>query len=216
MEYENRHKKAFFIQTMIILSVSLVSFITALLTGMLKMAAISGVTLLFGLLKVRSLRRPRDVYRGTCSFVTAIILSLIFFMFTSPICSYFKFQYPFVRAIDGPRQGEAFIRELPKGASDYSYESMPTIMQGDGFHRLHFRAPAGYTEDLRKDCEADAITSFKASALETDADDIRFFYSELFNEHPDGMVYVFSYIPGNHAHFLFILIDRNDVYCYHQ
>ena len=216
MEYENRHKKAFFIQTMIILGISLTALTAALLTGMLTMAAVFAVTLLFGLLKVRSLNRPRDVYRGTGSFVTAIILSLIICSITSPVISCFKFQYPFVYRSKATYLTENYIDKIPKGASGYYFESMPTILQGDGFYRLQFRANMEDIEELKKKCEADAISSFRVSEPDPETDNIRIYYSHLFSDHPEGTVYVFSYQPGNHACFMFILIDGDFVYCCRQ
>ena len=216
MVYENRHKKLFFIQTVIILTISLTALLAALLTGMLTMAAVTAVTLLFGLLKVRSLFRPRYEYRGTGSFITAIMLSIFICTFTSPIISSFKFQYPFVQMIRGSHLKETYISELPKGATGYSFESMPSILQGDGFDRLRFRASDGYIEDLRNKCESESILSFKVSEPAPETDSIFLFYSELFSDHPEGMVYVFSLKPGNHARFMFIMIDGNQVFCYEQ
>ncbi len=216
MTYGSRHKKIFFVQTVIILVISLTAFLAALLTGMLTMAVISGVTLLFGLLKVRSLFRPREVYRGTGSFIAAIVLTFILCTFTSPIISYFKFQYPLVQKIRGQHLKETFIGELPKGATGYSYESMPSILQGDGFDRLKFRASGDYIEDLRKKCESESILSFKASEPDPEADSIYMYYSEVFEEHQEGTVYIFYLTSGSHARFMFIMIDGNQVFCYEQ
>ena len=113
---------------MIILAISVTALLAAFLTGMLTMAAVSAVTLLFGLLKVRSLFRPRELYRGTGSFITAIVLSIIICTFTSPIISSFKYQYPFVQMIRGSHLKDTYISELPKGATNYSFESMPSIL----------------------------------------------------------------------------------------
>ena len=57
MEQKNRHEKILFIQTMIILGIALIALIIFLLTGMLTAFAILVVTLLIGLLKVRSLKK---------------------------------------------------------------------------------------------------------------------------------------------------------------
>ena len=216
MGYKYRHKKIFFIQTVILLAISVTALLAAFLTGMLTMAAVSAVTLLFGLLKVRSLFRPREVYRGTGSFITAIMLSVFICTFTSPIISSFRFQYPFVQMIRGSHLKETYISELPKGATNYSFESMPSILQGDGFDRLRFNASAEYIEELRKKCESESILSFKVSDPDPKADNIFRFYSELFSDHQEGVVYVFYLKPGNHARFMFIMIDGNQVFCYEQ
>lgn len=213
MEYENKHKKAFFIQTMIILGISLNALIFFLLTGTLTSLAVFAVTLLFGLLKVRSLRRPRNVYNGTGSFVVALLLTLMICYFSSPIISYSKLQYPFIYMIRKKYLNEAYIDKIPKGATDYYFESMPSIMQGDGFYRLEFKAPEDYIEELREDCEGRAISSYKVSEPDPEMEDISFGYSDFFSDHPDGMIYVFSYTPGNHPHYTYIMIDGNQVYC---
>ena len=213
MEQKNRHEKILFIQTMIILGIALIALIVFLLTGMLTAFAILVVTLLIGLLKVRSLKKSLVIHGGTGSFVVALVLTIIIGTLTSPIISYFKLQYPFIYMLKKQYLNEAYIDKLPLGATNYHFESMPSIMQGDGFYRLEFRAPSDYIEELRENCEKRAISSYKVSEPDPEMSDISFGYTDFFSEHTDATVYVFSYRGGNHPHYSYIMIDGNQVYC---
>ncbi|MBO4637678.1 MAG: hypothetical protein J5685_11090 [Clostridiales bacterium] len=142
------------------------------------------------------------------STIITILLSLYIGLSSAFIISPLKYQYPLQIRYESHfnHPGEQFPAKLPKGASDYRFEAVPTILQGQGYVVVSFHAPSDFISSERARFCSSAIRTFKLGERYNNEVDLP--YSEVFEEHPDADVYVVqAAIDQNHPHSEAVIID---------
>lgn len=122
-------------------------------------------TVLWGMLAASLLA---GVIKGRKNFIIfTLVINFIAFVFVSAISLYSfgfssksKWKYNAQRKyVDRMHNGrsDCFPDELPEDISDYSIEYMPSIMQGTGHFRVHFRTSPQQLEEYEKTYSAQAL-----------------------------------------------------------
>ena len=112
---------------------------------------------------------------------------------------------------------EFFISELPDGISDYYFDFLPSILQGNGHRAVSFRAPADYVDSLTAEVtdKAVEIHTFDecSNSLFASVGDVDFYCPlDVRAEHPGAAIYILDTNRYPHRpHSTAVIIDGDFV-----
>ncbi|SCW55853.1 hypothetical protein SAMN02910456_01847 [Ruminococcaceae bacterium YRB3002] len=148
-------------------------------------------------------------------FAVLSLLGAAFVMYfiTPPLIFSSPWRYPFqVRysRVDNTVP-EDFPESIPAGATDYTFEFMPSFMQGSGFLTVGFTAPSDYAARVEEDCKAKAVKELPMTGSTTNGSTVAMrMPREISEAHPNGIIYVLYQTPEeewNHPHAKIVLVD---------
>lgn len=204
---KQKTNKAYIVLTILILVIMALA-----LTGFILTCAatflIAGIpAMVFGIIRLVRIGKKKPKGPGVGQFIAVFAVAAVIVNIGCPLVSPFAWQFKFDRLYTerfSPHR-DGFIEKIPDGVTDYTYEFMPSIMQGNGYTFVGFTAPSGYAEELRTKLETDGAT--------TVTDELPFYLPRNVRQQHQGGTFYELYNNGDEhrPHMLIVLIDGDYV-----
>ena len=204
---ETKTNKAYIVLTIMILVIMALAIAGFVLTCAATFLIAGIPAMVFGIIRLVRIGRKKPKGPGIGQFIAVFIVAAVLVNIGCPLVSPFAWQFKFDRLYTGrysPHR-DGFIEEIPAGATDYTYEFMPSIMQGNGYTFVGFMAPSGYADELRAKLEEEGI--------KTVTEDLPFYLPREIREQHQGGTFYELYNNGNEhrPHLLVVMIDGDYV-----
>ena len=164
----------------------------------------------------------------TCVLAFTALIWLVLLLL--PTHSYLKYQYPFdMKYISlhslSKNTPDFFPERIPSNASDYEFDFLPTILQGQGHLTVGFSADDEYIDELKSSLEGQAkyivpieeFSSLNERIRNEEPDDplrgIELYWGDCLNEHSNGTLYIIdTNYYTHHPHTKAVIVDENYVF----